>query len=256
VRLEQAGHEVAELRQRQCDYDELLASAARLESDLADVTSQVHGLGAVKARLKEEEARCAELRVRLARSDKVVQQAEARAEALAERCRTLADDVVRQTALAEAAERIKEHEKNELRLASQRLFLRLKGDGPLKLSAAAADDDDLAGPAGELSLLLCCCCCRRHPCLYAPLLVLCGQGAADGCCKVLQGVARCCKVLQVMAPRVSLTQSLCRRTEPAVPHVRWARRRHQGLAAVVPAQVCQVTPVALRRSGASGSSWR
>lgn len=54
-------------------------------------------------------------------------QEEARADQLARRVAALSDDLVRKTALLEAAERVKEHEKAHLRLASQRLFLRLKG---------------------------------------------------------------------------------------------------------------------------------
>lgn len=38
---------------------------------------------------------------------------------------------MRKTALLEAAGRVKEHEKEEVRLASQRLFLRLKGAAPV-----------------------------------------------------------------------------------------------------------------------------
>jgi len=47
----------------------------------------------------------------------------------------LRDVLVRKTALLEAADRVKEHEKELLRQASQRLFFRVKGDGPIQLEA-------------------------------------------------------------------------------------------------------------------------
>jgi DNA repair exonuclease SbcCD ATPase subunit len=120
---------------RQKDYDDVVAAAARMEKELELLEHRNLRLSSLQSTVTDKEEELAVLHTRLARAEARSEEEEARADKLRKEVIELRDVLVRKTALLEAAERVKEHEKELLRQASQRLFFRVKGDGPIQLEA-------------------------------------------------------------------------------------------------------------------------